>query len=297
MNELALFAGAGGGILGGKLLNWRTICAVEINPYAASVLIQRQNDRLLSCFPIWDDIKTFNGARWRGFVDVVSGGFPCQDISSAGKGVGIDGERSGLWSEMARIVSEIRPPFVFVENSPMLIQRGLTRVLSDLAKMGYDARWGVIGANNLGAPHVRERIWILAYTNSNSVSTKEPRIARQESTLLSEEGKRDGPTGFSSRTSVSIGGCSLQGHEKANEMANSNSSQLDRERLSLGIQKRYSNIVCASTWWNTDKFDGSEPGLGRVANGMAYQMDRLKAIGNGQVPIVAATAFKILKEL
>ena len=98
MNELALFAGAGGGILGGALLGWRTVCAVEINPYCRELLVARQNDGTLAPFPIWDDIRTFSGKPWRGVVDVVSGGFPCQDISLAGRGAGITGERSGLWS-------------------------------------------------------------------------------------------------------------------------------------------------------------------------------------------------------
>jgi len=125
MNGLALFAGAGGGILGGLLLDWRTVCAVEIDPYCAGVLLARQNDGVLPPFPIWDDVRTFDGAAWRGIVDVVSGGFPCQDISCAGRGAGIDGERSGLWSEMARIVGEVRPRYVLVENVPALTHRGL----------------------------------------------------------------------------------------------------------------------------------------------------------------------------
>jgi DNA (cytosine-5)-methyltransferase 1 len=161
MNELALFAGAGGGILGGKLLGWRTVCAVEWEPYPASVLCARQNDGLLPPFPIWDDVQTFDGHPWRGIVDVISGGFPCQDISAAGKGAGIDGERSGMWREMARIIHEVRPRFVFVENSPMLTSRGLGTVLGDLAAMGFDARWGVLGAADVGANHQRDRIWIV----------------------------------------------------------------------------------------------------------------------------------------
>ena len=104
MNELALFAGAGGGILAGHMLGWRTVCAVEREAYAAQVLAQRQNDGALRPFPIWADVCSFDGRPWRGLVDVVSGGFPCQDISSAGTGKGLDGERSGLWTEMARIV-------------------------------------------------------------------------------------------------------------------------------------------------------------------------------------------------
>ena len=162
MNELALFAGAGGGILGGKMLGWRTLCAVELDPYAAGTLLARQNDGSLETFPVWDDVCTFDGRPWRGRVDVVSGGFPCQDISSAGKGAGIDGERSGLWSEFARIIGEVRPRYAFVENSPVLTSRGLYRVLGDLAEMGFDARWGVLAAADVGADHRRERVWIVA---------------------------------------------------------------------------------------------------------------------------------------
>ena len=162
LRELALFAGAGGGILGGHLLGWRTVCAVEINPYAASVLCARQNDSILPPFPVWDDICTFDGKLWRGIVDVISGGFPCQDISVAGKGAGITGERSGLWREMARIIGEVRPRYVLVENSPVLVAQRLGTVLGDLTKMGYDARWGVIGAAAVGSICEGERIWIVA---------------------------------------------------------------------------------------------------------------------------------------
>lgn len=145
MNELALFAGAGGGILGSRLLGWKPICAVEIEEYPRNRLMQRQNDGILEPFPIWDDVRTFNGQPWFGKVDIITGGFPCQDISMAGRGEGIKGERSGLWNEMARIIREVRPKFVLVENSPALVVRGLGTVLGDLAEMGYHARWGVFG--------------------------------------------------------------------------------------------------------------------------------------------------------
>src|SRR5574343_301172 len=124
MNELALFAGAGGGLLGSRLLGWRTVCAVEYEQYAAEVLLHRQNTGELEAFPIWDDVRTFDGRPWRGIVDVVSGGFPCQDISAAGRGAGIEGSRSGMWKEMRRIIGEVLPRFVFVENSPLLVGRG-----------------------------------------------------------------------------------------------------------------------------------------------------------------------------
>lgn len=168
LRELALFAGAGGGILGGKLLGWRTVCAVEWDAYAASVLVARQNDGCLPPFPIWDDVQTFDGRPWRGRIDVISGGFPCQDISAAGKGAGIDGERSGMWGHMARIVGEVLPQYVFVENSPLLMGRGLARVLGDLAQMGYDAKWGIVGADAVGLPHHRARLWMVAYSKRSA---------------------------------------------------------------------------------------------------------------------------------
>lgn len=177
MHELALFAGAGGGILGGKLLGWRTVCAVEIEPYPRSVLLARQDDGNLEPFPVWDDVRTFDGRPWRGVVDIVTGGFPCQDISTGNtdNAQGIDGERSGLWREMARIVGEVGPSYVLVENSPALTFRGLGRVLGDLAALGYDARWGVLAAAECGTPHRRERIWILANSVQNGQLARGPR--------------------------------------------------------------------------------------------------------------------------
>lgn len=184
MNELALFAGAGGGILGGHLLGFRTVCAVEIEPYAASVLVARQNEGILPPFPIWDDVRTFDGIPWRGIVDVVSGGFPCQDISSAGKGEGISGERSGLWGEMARIIREVRPRYAFVENSSVLTSRGLDVVLGNLAEIGYNAEWGVFSGFCVGARHRRERLFILAsYANTKRLQGREQRSEARFLTL------------------------------------------------------------------------------------------------------------------
>jgi DNA (cytosine-5)-methyltransferase 1 len=166
LRELALFAGAGGGILGGLLLGWRTVCAVEIDPYCQRVLLARQRDGMLPRFPIWDDVRTFDGKPWRGRVDVISGGFPCQDVSAAGRGAGILGEKSGLWTEFVRIIRDVGPRHVFVENSPMLATRGLGQVLGDLATLGFDAEWCVLGAADAGAPHQRDRLWIAAHSNS-----------------------------------------------------------------------------------------------------------------------------------
>jgi len=183
MYELALFSGCGGGVLGGLLHGWRTVGAVEIEDYPRRVLLQRQSDGILPRFPIWDDICTFriDNPECTEFIKamqgireqlVITGGFPCQDISVAGKGAGIGGEKSGLWSEMARVICEIRPRQAYMENSPMLVRRGLAVVIGDLTQMGYDTRWGVLGADKLGGWHKRNRIWIraenVAHTNNNS---------------------------------------------------------------------------------------------------------------------------------
>lgn len=171
LRTMHLFAGAGGGILADLLLGHVPVCAVEIDHYCRQVLDQRQADGCLPWFPIFDDVRTFDGKPWRGVVDIVAGGFPCQDISAAGKGAGIDGERSGLWREMARIIGEVRPAYAFVENSPMLTSRGLGRVCGDLAEMGYDATWGVVSACMLGAPHARDRMFLVANSDENILRT------------------------------------------------------------------------------------------------------------------------------
>lgn len=161
MRELHLFAGGGGGIYGGILCGHVCCCAVEIEPYRRAKLLQRQRDGIFPRFPIWDDVRTFDGKPWRGRVDIVAGGFPCQDIAiGSSTATGILGARSGLWKSMLRVVREIRPRYLFVENSPALLVRGLGTVLSDLAAAGYDAKWGVFSGRNIGAPIERERIFI-----------------------------------------------------------------------------------------------------------------------------------------
>lgn len=279
LRELHLFAGAGGGILGGILCGHRPVCAVEIDPYARSVLLQRQRDGILPWFPIWDDVRTFDGHPWAGLVDVVCGGFPCQDISIAGKGAGIDGERSGLWGEMFRVICEVRPRFAFVENSPALTGRGLGRVLGDLAEMGYDCRWGCVSAEDaiwLGGPpaldHIRERIWILA-TDANAKFSKSGK--RHYASMLwrrSQEAEQAG-----------MGCC-----ENAEAGSNTDSQRLEIREGEPGNNGTKFTPSVGADWWL------AEPKLGRVADGVAHRVDRLKAIGNGQVPAVAALAWHIL---
>jgi len=328
LRTLHLFAGAGGGILADILLGHQPVCAVEIEPYCQQVLHARQKDGFLPWFPIFDDVKTFDGKPWRGLVEVVAGGFPCQDISSAGKGAGIEGERSGLWGEMARVVCEVRPRYVFVENSPMLTIRGLGTVLRDLAAMGYDAKWCVLGACDAGAPHKRERIWILGYLadspklfcnggdNHAGIS-----IGRQVPESGNSSGAETMAAANSAQAHCECGGYGRH-HVRGRVAVGSGAKSIQQENGEAdadnadGCGKAMGDAVCrglqkpepqplqewpenrtivgafssGSGWWAT------EPDVGRVANGVAHRVDRLKAIGNGQVPQCAALAWRILSE-
>ena len=353
LNELHLFAGAGGGILGGILCGHTTVCAVEIEPYCRKVLLQRQRDGILPKFPIWDDVQTFNGTPWRGKVDIVCGGFPCQDISAAGKGAGIEGSRSSMWKHMARIIGEVRPKYAFVENSPMLVGRGLSTVLSDLAEMGYDAVWGIVGAHHVAAPHKRDRIWILAADstqlqrdgiNDNTKKLLESQSIsklgnnswqdnvsnanvcrcnngsdseRQHKTDNAQIGQtaKDQQSGSFWEHRISENGCNVadsasEGLERvkwpqfkgdgirlphsSKKMANTDSQRFaqlhDATQSANEGQSARSNVEGGreAQWW------ASEPDVGRVAHGVASRVDRLKAIGNGQVPAVAQLAWQIL---
>lgn len=162
MRVLSLFSGGGLGDFGLTLAGMEIVGQVEIDEYCQKILKLRWPE-----VPKWRDIRDVKGAeviKTCGAVDLISGGFPCQDISTAKpEGEGIDGEKSGLWKEMFRIICEIMPRFVLVENSSALLFRGLGNVLSDLAKIGYDAEWDCIPASALGLPHQRDRIWIIAY--------------------------------------------------------------------------------------------------------------------------------------
>jgi DNA (cytosine-5)-methyltransferase 1 len=276
MRELALFAGAGGGILGGHLLGWRTVCAVEWDRYAASVLVARQNDGCLPPFPIWDDVRTFDGCPWRGRVDVVSGGFPCQDISVAGKGAGITGERSGLWGEMARIIREVGPRYCFVENAAVLNRRGLDRVLGDLAAMGFDAQWGVYSAEQAGAPHLRQRTWIVAYADRgfSDGEDQEVRAGRDELVAGGAAGQQPHPDADRRRL-----------EEQRVQEHRVEQGALGDELDGLRAAGRREGTRISAGWWEV------EPDVGRVADGVASRVDRLRCIGNGQVPAVVRLAW------
>lgn len=325
LRTMHLFAGAGGSILADLLTSHTPVCAVEIEEYCRAVLLARQRDGILPRFPIWDDVCTFDGLPWRGGVEVIAGGFPCQDISIAGKGAGIEGNRSGLWGEMARIIGEVRPPYVFVENTPALTFRGLGRVIGDLSEMGYGARWGVVGADDAGAPHIRKRIWILACDpdgDGKSTGTFNAKMAelsqpmananreQDDSERRPDKSRRD-TLGWEQQTPPERQAChhgvSRQG-EAYSEMADSASGRLQGQRaendLPKGRQDEGRPAMLRSgarvAWWDQDPAEGGNEAVGkldRVAHGMAHRVDRLKAIGNGQVPQVARIAWDILSDL
>ena len=276
MNELHLFAGAGGGILGGTLLGHTPVCAVEIEPYPRRVLLQRQRDGHLPKFPIWDDICTFDGKPWKGKVDVVCGGFPCQDISSANSNAtGIEGARSGLWSEMARIVGEVRPKYVFVENSPMLVKRGLAVVIGDLAKMGYDAKWCVLGGQHSGGHCKGERLWLLA-TSMQVRGERWDGSDRKRCKDAGAGGQRSSDLCGSSKDNKGAGS-----QEEPKTLASGGARSLpeaEREEVQRGEA------------WNTP------PKFIRVGYEVANRVDRIASVGNGQDPRVAKLAWQILSE-
>ncbi len=162
LNGLDLFSGIGGLTI--ALEDWvKPIAYCENDRYAQAVLLSRMGDRAIYRAPIWDDVTSLNGSMLPS-VDIIYGGFPCQDISLAGVGRGLEGERSKLFYEVTRLVGELRPSFVFLENVAAIVIRGLGDVLGAFTELGYDCRWQINRASDFGAPHYRARWWLLAYS-------------------------------------------------------------------------------------------------------------------------------------
>lgn len=257
MRELSLFTGAGGGLLGTHLLGWRPIGYVEFNDHCQRVIKARIQDGILPEAPIYGDIRTFisegYAASYKGMVDIITGGFPCQDISigwtGEGSSKGLQGNRSGLWTQFAECIRLVRPRYAYIENTPMLTIRGLDRIMCDLASLGYDAKWGVMGAAAVGACHVRERIWILAHPLSQGLERKQQ----------------------------------LQKNNRTDRIRRAWVYVPDRQ-LPYGLQ-----------WW--EPTDGPlEPQFIGANDVVANRVDRIKAIGNGQVPTVVKAAWELLTE-
>lgn len=193
LNGLDLFSGIGGITV--ALSGWvQPIAYCENDPYCRGVLLSRMAEGSIAAAPIWDDVRTFDGRHLRGAVDVIYGGFPCQDISVAGNGAGLGGKRSGLFFEVLRLVEEIRPRYIFLENVPAIRTRGLERVVKELSALWYDCRWGMLSAFDVGAPHKRERWFLLAAdTKRFKLWDKQGRsgwTSRQSSTESPDHGEK-----------------------------------------------------------------------------------------------------------
>jgi DNA (cytosine-5)-methyltransferase 1 len=273
LRVLDLFSGIGGFSLGlERTGGFRTVAFCEIEPFCQRVLAKHWPE-----VPIYDDIRELTGARLAAdgiAVDVICGGFPCQDISVAGRGAGIEGARSGLWSEYARLVRELRPKFVIVENVAALLGRGLDRVLGDLAEIGFDAEWHCIPAAAVGAPHFRDRVWIVANPGDCGHGL--------DVQSLSERRCNAAPYAWGDGAFQSV----AHAHG-GNGLGRSGAVQ-------VGWGGRASEVTqdgdAAGAEWAV------EPAVGRVAYGVSHRLERLTALGNGLVPQIPELIGKAILE-
>ena len=268
MRALSLFTGYGGIDL--ALENYvRPIMYCEIEKYCQGIILSRMDDETLPFAPIWDDVTTMDGAKFRGLVDIVYGGFPCQDISVAGKGKGLDGKRSGLFFEVIRICKESSPLFIFLENVPAIRTRGAVEVAETLANIGYDCRWHHLSAAEVGANHKRERWFLLAHSRNHGHG--------KQVQSVSQFGFKDSTNAGSHGEIQSLADTSSTGSQECDTSAFSNESG----HCSRGVAK------------NRDHWQ-IEPDVGRVVDGVTLRNNRIKSLGNGVVPLQVKTAFEIL---
>ena len=263
----SLFAGIGGLDLGLERAGFECKWQVEIDPYAQKVLHKHWPD-----VPKFEDVREFPPiGDFK--VDLICGGFPCQDISYAGKGAGLDGERSGLFYELIRVVSLVGPKFVLLENVSALLTRGLDQVLGTLASIGYDAEWHCISAAHVGAPHIRDRVFILAYSQSERHGKR-----REAGNLSKENGKQIGPM-FTEPCGTDKRLKMLADTESQRLEGLGNSSAIADSRS--GERHPWTKVGEGWEWWSV------EPDVGRMAYGVPSRVDRLRGLGNAVVPQVA----------
>lgn len=300
MNGLALCAGIGGLDLGVRLAvpTYRTIAHVELDPYARQCLRGW----------VWDDLKTFDGRPFRGVVDLVTAGFPCQPFSVAGKQLAQEDERH-LWPDVARVVREVAPQLVYLENVPGLLVRGMGDVLGDLADLGFDAEWGVFSAAGSGAPHLRRRVFILASSPERGglrdigerVSGRrqagvcpqgnaQPGHDGSEEPLADanswglEVGRITEPRGLQSTRRGEPDGCSLLRELEHTEASHADRPGCSEQRRAGAVGEEHSAAEL-SRWWET------EPDVGRVVTRAPARTHQLRLLGNSVVPQCAARAF------
>jgi DNA (cytosine-5)-methyltransferase 1 len=264
---LDLFSGIGGFSLGLERAGFKTVAFCEIEPYCRRVLAKHWPG-----VPIYGDIRELTAARLAADgigVDVICGGFPCQDISLAGKGAGIEGERSGLWSEYSRLIGELRPRYAIVENVAALLGRGLDKVLGDLAALGFDAEWHCIPASAVGAPHRRDRLWVVAYPHGHGESNGAIHAEMARGMADADHPRLEGWL----RTGLQ----ECAGEWFAGE-GDTSVRHAQRSGRSGDAWGRAGAQPADGHWWF------SEPDVGRVAHGVPARVDRLRALGNAVVP-------------
>ena len=266
MNGLDLFSGIGG--IGIALEPWvRTVAYCERDRYAQGVLLSRMQSGDIDKAPIWDDVTTLRGDMLPK-VDIIFGGFPCQDLSVAGLGKGLDGERSGLFYEIVRLTKEIKPVFVFLENVPAIRTRGLDVVLKEFTALGYDCRWTTISAASVGAPHKRERWFLLAYSGGTRL---------QRHWLKSSDSKKES---FS---------CHV--------MENGKIANTDGFPKKLRQSKKWEQNIKSEWSLEGDDWDNHAEFFLRICDGLPHRTHRIKCLGNSVVPLQVRQAFKRLAGL
>lgn len=262
LNGLDLFSGIGGAAL--ALSGYvRPVAYCEIEPAAQAMLLTRMAAGDIPTAPIWDDVSTLRGSDLPHRIDIITGGFPCQDISVAGNGAGLAGKRSGLFYEIARLCGELKPRFIFLENVPAITTRGGAEVVRTLASLGYDCRWCVISAASVGAPHKRERWWLLAHANGTDGGIQPKPEQRQQTSNFSRYGTEE-------------------------PMAHSMREGLERQRHQPIFKKPQHPVASFRGWWE------AEPDVARVAHGVSHRVDRIRGLGNAWVPAQGRKAFELL---
>lgn len=270
LRVLDLFSGIGGFSLGLERAGMETVAFCEFDKHAQKVLKKHWPD-----VPIHEDVRTLDGKQFRGTVDVVCGGFPCQDVSVAGRKAGFNGERSSLYAEMLRIISECLPRYAIFENVTGLLGgdggRWFARFLYDLAEIGYDAEWHCISASYIGAPHHRDRVWIIAYPKYNGSTATKKRQSVQKGNDSFEKGQKSA----GEFKGLSLSGISTNTNNERRERCGSKSI-LWKLNLSEQLGQRIKEC--------THRFDLSEPGLCGTDDGVSGRSHRLKQLGNSVVP-------------
>ena len=304
VKTMHLFAGVGGGLLADLIMGHDPIVAVEWDKYACSVLRQRAADGWFPNLRVWEgDVRLFDPSEYAGSVDCIHAGFPCQDISIAGKQAGVsEGTRSGLYREVLRIAGIVRPRYLFLENVAAILGNGLATVLADVAAMGYDCRWLCIRASDVGAPHHRDRWFCLCHSQHSGLNAAE--VAGSPAQGGNGDEAREKQTGEPARSSDAevladtsskrlqrgeAAGCPVSNREESrNQLFAGCSFGIERAATKPGLGELADGLPGRLGWWD------SEPEVGRVSSGVKNRVGQLKGYGNAQVPMQAAIAWKLL---